>query len=190
MKKGQIVLFVGPTCVGKTTLIEALQKEHFADSGVIVSLTTRARRPWEKDGVDYLFVSEEEFLRGKDAGEYYEWVKRPDGVNYASSQAQVRKLLDIHPIVFGALDIEGCERVKEMETNALVIFLYPDDMAHLEERIRLRGDLSEEKIKVRLAIAEEEMHSRDKFDEAIENVNGKFAETVTNTVALLRKHGI
>ncbi|HEY9585072.1 MAG TPA: hypothetical protein VJJ02_00570 [Candidatus Paceibacterota bacterium] len=190
MKKGQIILFIGPTCTGKTVLIEALRRGHFRDSGVIISLTTRVKRPWEKDGVDYFFVSEKEFLRGKDNGEYYEWVKRPDGVYYASSQKQVHELLRKHPFVFGALDIEGSHRVKELEQDAVAIFLYPDNMGDLEKRLRVRGDLSEEKIRIRLETAKEEMLSVNDFDASLENVDGKFPETVRRALELLRARGV
>lgn len=187
MKKGQLILFVGPTCVGKTTIIEALQK-HIPDTGVIISTTTRAIRPTERQGVDYEFTTDEDFVRRREAGEFYEAVKRPTGY-YGSSRLNVHELMTKHRIVFGALDIEGCRIVKEMEPETLVIFLYPGDMADLRKRLHERktGDAE---IAARLTIAEEEMRAKDEFDESLENIDGKFNETVEKAMAILRVRGI
>jgi guanylate kinase len=187
MKKGQLVLFVGPTCVGKTTIIEALRKV-LPDTGVIISTTTRAIRPTEKNGVDYEFTTDDDFVRRREAGEFYEAVRRPTGY-YGSSRVNVHELLAQHQIVFGALDIEGCRIVKQMEPETLVIFLYPGDMADLKKRLHERGT-GDAEIAARLTIAEEEMHSRDEFDESLENIDGKFDETVANALTLLRARGI
>ena len=186
-QKGKFVLIVGPTCVGKTTLINAL-KERIPDAGVIISTTTRDIRPNEVNGVDYEFTTDEDFEKRQKAGEFYEAVRRPTGY-YGSSRFQVQDLLQKHPIVFGALDVEGCRIVKSMDPETLVIFLYPGDMADLSERLRLRGT-GDDEVRARLAIAEEEMKSRDEFDEAILNIDGKFEETVEKTMGVLRERGI
>lgn len=95
MKKRQLVLFIGPTCVGKTTVISALRERFFPDSGLVVSYTTREPRTemGEKNGTGYFFVTEDEFLAMEARGEFYESVKRPTGY-YASSQKQVHDLLE------------------------------------------------------------------------------------------------
>lgn len=185
--KGQFVLIVGPTCVGKTTLIDAL-KEKISNAGVIISTTTRAIRPNEVNGVDYEFTTDEDFEEREKMGEFYEAVRRPTGY-YGSSRLQVQDLLAKHPIVFGALDVEGCRIVKSIDPETLVIFLYPGDMADLRERLRIRGT-GEEEVKARLTIADEEMLSRDEFDEAIENIDGKFEETVEKVMEVFRRRGI
>lgn len=186
-EKGQLILFVGPTCVGKTTLIAALQKQ-LPDTGVIISTTTRPIRPTETDGVDYEFTTDADFVRRREAGEFYEAVKRPTGY-YGSSRLNVHELLAKHRVVFGALDIEGCRIVKQMEPETLVIFLYPGDMADLKKRLHERGT-GDAEIAARLAIAEEEMHSQDEFDESLENIDGKFEETVEQALTLLHARGV
>ena len=185
--KGQFVLIVGPTCVGKTTLINAF-KEKIPDAGVIISTTTRKVRPNEVNGVDYEFTSDEDFEEREKAGEFYEAVRRPTGY-YGSSRLQVQDLIAKHSIVFGALDVEGCRIVKSMDPETLVVFLYPGDMADLRERLRIRGT-GEDEVKARLAIAEEEMLSRNEFDEAIENIDGKFEETVEKVMEVFRGRGV
>lgn len=181
--KGKFVLIVGPTCVGKTTLINAL-RERIPDAGVIISTTTRPIRPNEVNGIDYEFTYDEDFEKRQAAGEFYEAVKRPTGY-YGSSRLQVQDLLMKHPIVFGALDVEGCRIVKELDPETLVIFLYPGDMADLRRRLALRGT-GEDEVKARLKIAEEEMLSRDEFDEAILNVDGEFEDTVSRVMDVLK----
>lgn len=185
--KGKFVLIVGPTCVGKTTLIEALRGK-LPDTGVIVSTTTRAIRPNEVNGVDYEFTTNEDFVRRREAGEFYEAVERPTGY-YGSSRLQVHELLKKHSVVFGALDVEGCRIVKSIEPDALVIFLYPGDMSDLEGRLHQRGT-GDEEIKARLHIAAEEMLSKDEFDESVENIDGKFEETVIKVLEILKGEGV
>ncbi len=187
MTKGQIILIVGPTCVGKTTLIEALRKQ-IPNTGVIISTTTRPIRPTEKNGVDYEFTTAEDFIKRKAAGEFYEAVERPTGF-YGSSRLQVHGLLEVNSIVFGALDVEGCHIVKELEPDVLVIFLTPGDMKDLHARLLMRGT-GEEEIKKRLHVAEEEMLSRSEFDEEIINIDGKFEETVDKALSVLKKRNI
>jgi guanylate kinase len=186
-EKGQLILFVGPTCVGKTTLIAALQK-HLPDTGVIISTTTRPIRPTETDGVDYEFTTDADFVRRREAGEFYEAVKRPTGY-YGSSRLNVHELLGKYRLVFGALDIEGCRIVKKLEPETLVIFLYPGDMADLKKRLHERGT-GDEEITARLTIAEEEMLSKDEFEASLENIDGKFEETVRKALTLLRARGL
>lgn len=185
--KGKFVLIVGPTCVGKTTLIEALRGK-LPDTGVIISTTTRGIRPNEVNGVDYEFTTDEDFVVRREAGEFYEAVKRPTGY-YGSSRLQVHELLKKHAVVFGALDVEGCRIVKKIEPEALIIFLYPGDMADLKKRLHDRGT-DDAEIEARLHIAEEEMLSRNEFDESVENIDGEFKETVIRVLEILEQHGI
>ncbi len=192
MKKGQLVLFIGPTCVGKTTVISALRERFFPDSGLVVSFTTREPRTemGEKNGTGYFFVSEEEFLAMEARGEFYESVKRPTGY-YASSQKQVHDLLEKHPLVLGDLDVEGAKVVKQRDPDSLLIFLYPDKMTDLGVRLRARPiKEAEEKILARLRVAEEEMLHQDDFDLKILNANGKFEETVEKVLMELKNKGI
>ena len=186
-KNGQMILFVGPTCVGKTTIIEAL-RGIIPNTGVIISTTTRPIRPNEIDGVDYEFTTAADFINRKEAGEVFEAVERPTGY-YGSSRLQVHSLLEKHPIVFGALDVEGCRIVKSMEPNSLVIFLSPGDIGDLHKRLLLRG-AGEEEIGKRLHVAEEEMLSRSEFDDEIVNIDGKFNETIAAALTIFKKHGV
>jgi guanylate kinase len=144
----------------------------------------------ERDGVGYFFVSEEEFLQMEERGDFYESVKRPTGY-YASSRKQVHELLDTFPIVFGDLDVEGAKVVKSMEPDALMVFLYPDDISDLGVRLRARPIKEpEEKIQGRLKAAEEEMTHRDEFDIALENVDGQFEKTVEKMLEILKERGV
>ena len=172
--------------------MSALRERYFPESGLIVSITTREPRTemGERDGVGYFFVREEDFLRMEANGEFYESVKRPTGY-YASSQKQVHELLQKFPIVFGDLDIEGAKVVKSREPDALMIFLYPDNVDDLGVRLRARPiQESEEKILGRLSIAVEEMKHQDDFDVKICNEDGKFEETIEKTLEILKKRNI
>lgn len=126
----------------------------------------------------------------EERGDFYESVKRPTGY-YASSRKQVHELLDSFPVVFGDLDVEGARVVKTMEPDALMVFLYPDDIADLGVRLRARPIKEpEEKIQGRLKAAEEEMTHKDEFDVALLNVDGQFEETVQKMMQILKERGV
>lgn len=180
---GNLLIFVGPTCVGKSTLIRALQ-ERIPNAGLLVSVTTRPMRQGEVNGVHYHFVTDEAFVASIEAGEFYEAVER-GGYRYGSSKRLVEQLRAGHTLVLGDLNVEGAHLVKEMTPDMNAVFLVPDTMDALNERLHLRGT-SDKEIAIRLGIADEEMKHVDDFDAKIVNVDGKFEDTVAQALDLIR----
>jgi guanylate kinase len=162
-----IVVVSGPSGVGKTTVVERVLERR---TGIrrSVSMTTRAPRGGERDGVDYLFVSEEEFIRAREAGELLEWAQVHERW-YGTPVARVEESLAAGSIVVLEIDVQGGMIVREKRPGAVLIFLLPPSLDHLERRLRGRGTDDEEVVRRRLATAEWELAFFDRYDYLVMN---------------------
>lgn len=135
--KGLLIVVTGPSAVGKGTICRALLQEA---SGVrfSVSLTTRKPRPGEVDGVEYFFVSHEEFRRRIDAGDVLEYAE-VYGNLYGTPRSQVLMATDQGHDVLLDIDLVGARQVRERYPEAISVFVIPPSMADLEKRIMARG---------------------------------------------------
>jgi len=144
----------GPSGAGKTSVVEglaAMMPFHFS-----VSMTTRAPRPGEVDGIDYSFVDRARFLRARAAGELVEWAEY-GGNLYGTPVAEVagprRRGEDV------LLDVEmvGARNIKAAYPEAIMIFVAPPSLEDLERRLRRRGDTSDADIARRLGVARDQI---------------------------------
>lgn len=166
-----MVLIVGPSCVGKTTITERL-KEKYPNAGELISTTTRPPREGEKEGVHYEFTTGEDFLARERVGGFYETAKYC-GHHYGTSRAQVETLLKRYPVVFGVLNVQGCRAVKSRMPDTLVVFIVPGALREIEVRLRARRSATEEEVRKRLDEAREEMGCAHEFGIPIKNVDGE-----------------
>ena len=162
-------LFVisGPSGAGKGTLISGLLA-HSDRYVVAISATTRPRRPGEVDGREYHFLSEDEFQRRVDGGEFLEHVGYAGG-RYGTLAGEVDRLQATGKGVILELEIEGAFAVRRRRPDATLVFVCPPSFDDLERRLRARATDSAGEIEVRLAIAHEQLRERDNFDIAIIN---------------------
>ena len=163
------LLFVisGPSGAGKGTLIKGLLAR--SDRYVVaVSATTRPQRPGERDGREYYFLSDDEFQRRVDAGEFLEYVAYAGG-RYGTLEAEVNRLLATGKAVILELEVEGAFAVRRRRPDATLVFVCPPSFEDLERRLRARATDSAGEIEVRLAIAHEQLRERDHFDIVIIN---------------------
>eukprot|EP00931_Biecheleriopsis_adriatica_P067656 TRINITY_DN41765_c0_g1_i1.p1 TRINITY_DN41765_c0_g1~~TRINITY_DN41765_c0_g1_i1.p1 ORF type:complete len:265 (-),score=32.29 TRINITY_DN41765_c0_g1_i1:95-817(-) len=153
-----IVVIVGPSGVGKSTLIKQLMEEHKGCFGFSVSHTTRQPRPREKDGVDYNFTSVDTMKAAIQAGKFIEHAE-VHGNFYGTSFEAVRKVVDSQRICLLDIDVQGAQQMKksQMDEKSAYIFVAPPSIQALEERLRGRGTESEEKILLRLSNARKEL---------------------------------
>jgi guanylate kinase len=157
---GQLIIISGPSGAGKTTLIKRLFEEH---PGLVasVSATTRAPRPGERDGVDYHFLSSEEFARKRAAGEFLECFEVfGRGTWYGTLASEVAPSLAAGKSIVLEIDVQGTLAVLERYPQAVTIFVHPaarDEIEQLERRLRARGTESEESIARRLEAARREL---------------------------------
>lgn len=128
-----------------------------------VSATTRAPREGEIDGVSYHYLSEEEFSRRVEAGEFLEWAN-VHGHRYGTLKSEVDKRISQGHSVILEIDIQGALNVRRVYPDACLIFIVPPSPEELERRLRSRGTESEQDIALRLQNAKREMEQKDKYD--------------------------
>lgn len=168
---GKIIILSAPSGSGKSTIIRQIINDEALQLGFSVSATSRAPRTGEQNGKDYYFITDEEFLRRIDAGEFIEWEEVYAGTHYGTLASEVERvtceqgrnlILDI--------DVKGGVNVKKRYGNrALAIFIMPPSIEALSERLHGRATDSEETIQKRLAKAEYEMTFAKDYDLTIVN---------------------
>jgi len=166
---GQGLLFIvsAPSGAGKTTLVERLveQMPHLRLSR---SYTSRAARQGETDGVDYNFVSRNEFEARRDRGEFLEWAD-VFGNLYGTSRADTEKLLATGDDVVLVIDVQGARQVRRSGIPHITVFVMPPSFAVLEQRLRGRSKDSDGAILRRLQVARDEVASFADYDYVVIN---------------------
>ena len=165
--KGRLFVFAAPSGAGKTTLVHAVVTRH-PELRFSISYTTRTPRRNEANGVDYLFVDEEEFMRLRDEGEMLEYACVFDHY-YATSRSQVEKHLAEARDVILEIDWQGARQVRESMPEAVTIFILPPSVEELEHRLRDRRTDAPEVIERRLRDALADMSHWHEFDYVIIN---------------------
>lgn len=167
-ERGLLIVFSGPSGVGKGTVRQEIFSTPDHKFEYSVSMTTRAQRPGEVDGKDYFFRSREEFeelIRKGQMLEYAEYV----GNYYGTPLTYVNETLDKGIDVFLEIEVQGALQVKKKVPDAVFIFLTPPDLNELQERLIGRGTDSEEIIAQRIERAREEIALMSEYDYAIVN---------------------
>lgn len=167
-QSARIVVLAGPSGVGKGTVVKQL-KEWYPDLAVSVSATTRDPRPGEIDGVDYHFVTDEEFDRLIASGGLAEWALVHGLNRYGTPQAPLDAELARGHSVLVEIDLAGARQIRHSRPDAYLVFLAPPSMEELIARLSGRGTETFEEQQRRLATAREEMAARSEFDTTIVN---------------------
>ena len=166
-KKGILIIVSAPSGCGKSTVVRRLM-ELRPNLRFSVSATTRKPRDGETDGVDYFFVSREEFDRMIEADEFLEHAEYV-GNCYGTPRAPVEKQFSEGFDVYLDIDVQGAMQVKAIRPETLMVFLMPPSMEELERRLVNRGTNTPEEIRARLEAAERECAQRDRFDCVVVN---------------------
>ena len=152
-----------PSGSGKTTLCKALQLVE-PEIEWSISYTTREKRSIEENGVDYFFISEEEFEDLIIQGHFVEW-QNVHGFYYGTSVSNLENAIKNDKIMLIEMDVKGSMSIKKLfPDQTFSIFIMPPSISQLRERLRSRGTDSEKRINIRLKRFEEEMEFREKFD--------------------------
>jgi guanylate kinase len=180
---GRVVVLSGPSAVGKSTVVRCL-RDRVPDLHFSVSVTTRAPRPGEVDGVDYSFVTIERFQELIDHGALLEWADIHGGLHRSGTPAEpVRDATAAGQPVLIEVDLAGARAVKEAMPEALTVFLAPPNWEALESRLTGRGTESPEAMARRLATAREELAAQNDFDVVV--VNSELESACAELVSLL-----
>ena len=167
MAIGRLIVFTGPSGVGKGTLLRSLLAQH-SDIHLSISATTRSPRPGEIDGKHYYFVSRPEFERMVAQGELLEWAEYA-GNYYGTPRRPVEEKIQAGKWVMLEIELDGARQVRKTFPGALRIFIMPPSLMELEHRLRGRGQDSEEAIVKRLQRAQAEIDAANEFDIQIVN---------------------
>ena len=180
-KMGRLVLYSGCSGVGKGTILKELMKRDDSIK-LSVSNTTRAPRPDEVDGVDYNFVTKEEFEKVIEEDGYLEYAKYCDNY-YGTPIDQVNDMLTQGYNVVLEIEVKGGLQVMENFPDILSIFIVPPSMEVLEERLRGRGTEDESAIKKRLKEVEHEIKYKDRYKHIV--VNDKLEDAVEEIYGII-----
>lgn len=145
-----------------------------------VTCTTRPRRPGEKDGKDYYFVTEERFLKLRADGKLLEWAK-VHGNYYGTPVKSVMAVLEQGRIPVMTIDVKGARSVKKLFPEAVTVFLLPPDLKTLVQRLRGRGE-APENVAVRLETARSEIKAASSFDYLV--INDRLPEAIREVAAI------
>lgn len=180
--EGMLVLFSGPSGVGKDTVLDIiLGKDECLQRSV--SLTTREKRSGEINGVDYYFITKEEFSQMIDDGQVLEYAQYGENI-YGTPKAPVDKWLKEGKTVILKIEVKGAQKIREIYPEALSIFLLPPSMDVLEDRIRRRATESESDITKRLEIAKNEILRSADYDFVV--VNDDLDEAANNVLSIIK----
>ena len=175
-----LLILSGPSGVGKDTVIDAWRAR---DPRVtrVVAYTTRAPRAGEIDGVDYHFVTTDQFLECAEAGDFLE-AKEVHGHHYATPLRDMEALLAEGKVAVLKIDVQGALTVMALRPDALSVFLLPPDVDELERRLRDRATDSPDKIAQRLENAQGELALSERYGHRI--VNDRVDAVVDRLIAL------
>ena len=176
-RRGKLVVLSGPGGVGKSTVAKALKVS--SPFFVSISATTRAPRFNETDGVDYHFLSNEEFDAAIASNDFLEWAEFA-GNRYGTPRKAVEESLRSGKSVLLEIEITGAKQVKAKVPDAILVFLEPPTWEELVSRLEGRGTDSPERRAARLALAQEEMAAASFFDKVLinEQVDGVVASLI------------
>ncbi|MGD9210754.1 MAG: guanylate kinase [Desulfobacteraceae bacterium] len=180
---GCLFVISAPSGAGKSTLCEAV-RHHFPDMLYSISRTTRSPRPGEKDGVDYIFISEDEFIQGIKANLWAEWAKVHDNY-YGTSAADIDQGLAAGKDILLDIDVQGARQIVKRYPHAVTIFIMPPSLEELQRRLESRATDNTDAISKRLSNAVVEMKQRQKYHHII--VNDVLNESIARLLSVIRQ---
>lgn len=181
-KQGNLIIISGTTCAGKGTVIKKLLENH-NDIVLSVSYTSRPKREHEIDGVDYYFVTQEEFERKIENDEMLEYAQVHYGCYYGTPKKEIIKQLETGKDVILEIDVQGAKQIKEKFPDTILIFIMAPSMQEVKRRIKMRGDESNEQILSRFKVAYNEINQYNNYNYVV--VNDDLLESVKKVEAIL-----
>ncbi len=179
-----LIVISGPAGVGKDSVIQRMQERGYRFHFVITA-TDRPPRPNEVDGVDYFFVTTEEFDRMERDGELLEHAI-VYGQHKGIPKQQVREALASGMDVVMRLDVQGAASVRRLVPEAVLIFLTASSFDELRRRLERRGEDTPAQLRERIATARQEMERVTEFDYVVVNREGQLEQAVDDVLAIIR----
>ena len=181
---GKLVILSAPSGAGKSTIVNQLLHT-FPQLEFSISATSRAPRGKERHGVEYYFLSAEEFSRAVEQNEFVEWEEVYAGTCYGTLRSEVERIWDKDHVIVFDVDVKGGIRLKQIfREKALSIFIMPPSIEELRRRLEGRGTDTPEAIERRVQKAETEISFCRKFDHIV--INNRLEDAVEETTSLIR----
>ena len=182
-KEGKLIIFSAPSGSGKTTIVKRLLAV-FPQFEFSVSATSRKPRGTERDGVDYFFLTQEEFARRVKAGDFVEWEEVYGGTCYGTLRSEMERIWAKGNVIVFDVDVMGGINLKRIIVGkACSIFIMPPSIEELRRRLEGRGTDSAETIDKRVAKAEFELSKSGEFDHIV--VNDDLDKAVADTEKII-----
>ncbi len=179
-----LIVISGPSGVGKDSVLEEMKARglpfHF-----VITATTRPPRPEERDGVDYFFLSQDEFARMIDEDELLEYALVYQDYK-GIPKSQVRKALATGKNVIMRIDVQGAETIRKLSKDALLIFLTPQNEEELIHRLEKRNTEDKDSLKLRIATTRQEYKKIDLFDYIVVNKDDRLVDAVDMIEAIIQ----
>lgn len=185
MKPFPLVLSA-PSGAGKTTIAHRLMAKR-SDVGYSVSCTTRVPRATEKDGEDYHFISDDEFVARQARGEFAEWAM-VHGKRYGTLRSEVQRVLDAGRFVLMDIDVQGTRQFIESFPGSVLVFVLPPSVEALVDRLRSRNTESDAQLAERLRNAHTELQDVIRYHYVV--VNDALDQAVESVAAILDAEGL
>lgn len=182
-QRGKIIVIAAPSGTGKTTIIRSVFVR-MPELIYSVSATTRKKRRGEKEGVDYFFISEAEFMDKIQANEFAEW-EQFYGYYYGTPRKYIEETINTGATIILEIDVKGALQIKSVYPEAKLIFIAPPDLATLKDRLVKRQTETPEDLAKRIERVEMELAQQSKFEFTI--VNDRLEDAVNELENLIRK---
>jgi guanylate kinase len=178
-----LIVLSGLSGVGKDTVLDELKKAKFP-AYICVTATTRPRRPGEKDGIDYHFLTTEKFQEMIDRDQLLEWATVYDN-RYGIPAAPVREALKNGQDVIVRIDVQGAATIRKKVPQAVLIFMVTSNLEELERRLKKRRTESVAQLELRLKTALAELEKLSMFDYIVVNREGQISRTIADITAII-----
>ena len=183
--RGRMIIFSGPSGVGKTTILKQLHDHCEFPLVESVSATTRQRRPGETDGVSYHYLTREEFQQHIDDDNFLEYTEVfGRGDLYGTLKGPVVEAIEQGSWIILELDVVGAMKVLKIHPDVITIFVHPGSVEELQRRLRNRGTESEEALSRRLEVAVAELEASSNYKHIVYNTS--VDQTVAEICQLLK----
>jgi guanylate kinase len=179
----RVFVITGPSGVGKGTLIRGL-RERLPELELTTSATTRASRPGEREGVDYHFMTAEQFQSHVAAGDFLEYADYSQN-RYGTLREEVERRLRAGTPVVLEIELQGARQVRQAMPDSVAVFIAPPSAEALRTRLIGRGTDSPEQVQARLRTAEGELRAADEFRYVV--VNDRLEEATDRLVEIVRR---
>lgn len=187
-KDKDIIVFAGPSGVGKSTLTNILL-DRYDNFEFSISATTRNIRDGEIHAKDYYFLSEDEFKKKINKNDFIEWEEVYPGRYYGTLKSEIDRIIDSGNKAVFDIDVLGAINIKKIFGNqAHILFIKPETVEALEKRLRNRGSESEHDLKMRIKRFEKELAYEGYFDDVVINTSGDLESTKQSVISIIENN--